>query len=60
MDTLQTGDGRPLPTHLKAQIGRELDRIELLMNQQKVVETEPDALVEPASEVTPTPAVMLA
>ncbi len=27
---LQTGDGRELPKHLKAQINRELDRLELL------------------------------
>jgi transposase len=27
LDTLQTGDGRPLPGHLKAQILRELDRL---------------------------------
>jgi transposase len=26
---LQTGDGRPLPPHLKAQIDRELDRLEM-------------------------------
>src|SRR5262245_47059712 len=28
LDELRTGDGRPLPKHLKAQIGRELDRLE--------------------------------
>jgi transposase len=31
LDELQTGDGRPLPKHLKTQIGRELDRLELLL-----------------------------
>jgi transposase len=49
-----------LPAQLKAQISRELDRIELLMNQLKIVEAERDALLEPASEAAPTPAVMLA
>src|SRR4051794_4060520 len=28
LEQLTTGDGRPLPAHLKAQIGRELDRLE--------------------------------
>src|SRR3984893_12852462 len=27
LDELQTGDGRPLPKHLKTQIGRALDRL---------------------------------
>jgi transposase len=60
LDDLQTGDGRPLPTRLKAQISRELDRIELLMAQLKIVEAERDVLLEPAGEAAPTPAVMLA
>ncbi|MGA0608329.1 IS110 family transposase [Phenylobacterium sp. VNQ135] len=60
LDDLQTGDGRPLPTRLKAQISRELDRIELLIAQLKIVEAERDALLEPAGETAPTPAVMLA
>lgn len=38
LDELVTGDGRPLPVYLKAQIGRELDRIELLLEQIKAVE----------------------
>jgi transposase len=42
---LVTGDGRPLPAHLKAQIGRELDRIELLLAQIAEVEAERDALL---------------
>jgi transposase len=40
---LNTGDGRPLPEHLKAQIERELDRLELTLEQIKAVETERDA-----------------
>jgi transposase len=36
LDELQTGDGRPLPKHLKTQIGRELDRLELLLEQIKL------------------------
>src|SRR6201993_2597016 len=40
---LRTGDGRALPLHVKAQISRELDRLELLLDQIKAVEAEQDA-----------------
>jgi transposase len=46
LDELTTGDGRPLPIHVKTQIGRELDRLELLLGQIKAVEAERDALLE--------------
>ncbi|AOX21667.1 IS110 family RNA-guided transposase [Kozakia baliensis] len=46
LDELRTGDGYPLPKHLKSQIGRELDRIELLMEQIKAVEGERDELAQ--------------
>jgi transposase len=36
--------------HLKSQIGRELDRLELLLGQIKAVEAERDALLTPATE----------
>ena len=45
LDALQTGDGRRLPQHLKAQVCRELDRLELLLEQIKAVEAERDALL---------------
>ena len=45
LDELVTGDGRPLPFYLKAQIGRELDRIELLLEQIKAVEDTRDAML---------------
>jgi transposase len=60
LDDLRTGDGRSLPAGLKAQISRELDRIELLLEQLKVVEAERDALLESVGDAAPTPAVMLA
>ncbi len=60
LDDLNTGDRRPLPPQLKAQISRELDRIELLMDQLKIVEAERDGSLAPASEAAQTPAVMLA
>ncbi|MER9546638.1 IS110 family transposase [Mesorhizobium sp. M0437] len=56
---LQTGDGRPLPAHLKAQIGRELDRLELLLEQIKAVEAERDAMLAAAQAVSPAPAMLL-
>jgi transposase len=60
LEELKTGDGRPLPAHLKAQISRELDRLELVLPQLKAVEAERDALLKPVSEGRPTPAAMLA
>jgi transposase len=45
LDVLRTGDGRVLPAHLKVQIGRELDRLELLLEQIAAVEREQDALL---------------
>jgi transposase len=51
LEALQTGDGRVLPAHLKAQIGRELDRLELLLGQIQAVEAAQDALLA-ASQAT--------
>lgn len=61
LDELKTGDGRPLPMHMKAQISRELDRLELLLEQIKAVETERDALLAPAAktEQSSSPQTML-
>jgi len=43
-DELKTGNRRSLPLHLKAQISRELHRLELLLEQIQAVERERDAL----------------
>jgi transposase len=59
LDELRTGDGRPLPTHLKAQIRRELDRLELLLEQIKAVEAERDVLLAEPQVATPAPTAML-
>ncbi len=64
LEALRTGDGRTLPAHLKAQIGRELDRVELLLKQIKAVEAEQDALLAQASKpadqaAAPDPVTML-
>src|SRR5207249_12009608 len=48
LEALRTGDGRELPSHLKAQLGRALDRIELLVDQIKAVEAGQEALLAAA------------
>ncbi|ESZ02208.1 transposase [Mesorhizobium sp. L2C089B000] len=57
LEELRTGDGRAMPEHLKGQIRRELDRLELLIAQIKEVQAERDALL--AIEVAETPAATL-
>jgi transposase len=57
LETLQTGDGRPLPDCLKRQITRELDRLEFLLDQIKTVEAERDSLM--TSGDAPSPALLL-
>ena len=61
LEELITGDGRPLPECLKAQIRRELDRLELLIEQIKAVEAERDAVLAQAqaSSGVPAPAAQL-
>ena len=59
LEELRTGDGRPLPSHLKTQISRELDRLELLLQQIKAVETERDALLAAQQVTARAPAAML-
>ncbi len=44
-DALRTGDGRPLPGHLKQRICRELDRLEQLLEHIKEVEAERNELL---------------
>jgi len=45
LEDLRTGDGRALPFHLKAQIVRELDRLELILEQLQKVEAARDQLL---------------
>ena len=45
LETLRTGDGRPLPSHLKAGILRALERLELLLRQTAEVEAERDRIL---------------
>jgi transposase len=62
LDALGTGDGRPLPERLEAEIRRELERVELVASQIAAVERERDALIEAPSEAAGpgTPAAALA
>jgi len=64
LEALRTGDGRALPSYLKTQISRELDRLELLLDQIKAVEAEQDALLAAAGkgageQAAPDPVTML-
>src|SRR5258708_15573271 len=65
LEALRTGDGRALPAHWKAQISRELDRLELLLEQIRAVEAERDALLATADKAAcgeaaaPQPVAML-
>src|SRR6202050_937013 len=45
LEAARTGDGRALGANLKAQIGRELDRLELLLGQIAAIEAERDAML---------------
>jgi transposase len=59
LDELQTGDSRRLPSHLKAQLSRELDRLEMLLAQIKTVEAERNALLAAERDSRSGPAAML-
>ena len=60
LQQLRTGDGRPLPPHLKRQIVREIDRLELLLEQIKAVKAERDVMLATAKEgAIASPATML-
>ena len=56
---LTTGDGRPLPGRLKAELLRELARIELLLSQIADLEAERNAAIKPDVEGRPSPITLL-
>ena len=47
LEGLRTGDGRVLPPHVKAQVERELDRLETVIDQIKAVEKERNRVLFP-------------
>jgi transposase len=57
LSDLRTGDGRVLAAHVRSQIDRELDRLELIIEQIKAVEDERALLI--AAQADNTPAAML-
>lgn len=61
LEELRTGDGRPLPHHLKALVLCELEIIELLNRQIETVKSERDALLAEMQTIgsAPTPVRML-
>ena len=52
LEALRTGDGRPLPARLRAELRREVERLELVQRQIAEVEAERDA-AEPGAEPSP-------
>jgi transposase len=50
LEAVGAGDGRTLGANMKAQIGRELDRLELLLDQIAAVEAERDAMLAREAE----------
>jgi transposase len=57
LEELKTGDGRVLAAHVRSQIDRELDRLELIIEQIKAVEDARATLI--VEQATNTPAAML-
>src|SRR5712675_2801138 len=49
LESLRTGDGRALPARLKAEITRELQRLELVVEMIAEIEAERDAIVKEAA-----------
>ena len=45
LEQLTTGDGRPLPDHMRRQIVREIDRLEQVMAQLAAIDAERDAML---------------
>src|SRR5437588_10302781 len=58
LEELRTGDGRALPAHLKAEIVREIDRLELVLRQISEVEAERDEMLRPAQATSPAALLM--
>jgi transposase len=59
LDAACTGDGRPLPHQLKAEILREIELIELLVRQIADVEAAREILAGPKAAKAPSPVVLL-
>src|ERR1700730_13173258 len=56
LERLRTADRHSLPLHLKAEILRELQRLELVLGMIQTIETERDAIVSAKSKSQQTSA----
>lgn len=55
LETLRTGDGRPLPERLKGEIRRQLQRLALVLEMVATLEAERDAVVTAPADQAPEP-----
>ena len=53
LEALRTADGRPLPARLKSEIGRELQRLELVLEMIATLEAERNAIAAAKAEDHP-------
>ena len=58
LEELRTGDGQPVPVHLKAEILREIDRLELVLRQINEVEAERDEMLRSGQASSPVALLM--
>ena len=58
LEKLRTGDGHPVPVHLKAEILREIDRLELVLRHINEVEAERDEMLRPGQASSPVALLM--
>src|SRR5215831_16890736 len=58
LEELRTGDGRSAPAHLKSEILREIDRLELVLRQIGEVEAERDEMLQLAQASSPAALLM--
>ena len=59
LEELRTGDGRAIPERMKAEIRRELDRLDLLRRQIAEVEAERDTLLQAEDAPKTSPGAQL-
>jgi transposase len=58
LEELRTGDGHLVPVHLKAEILREIDRLELVLRHINEVEAERDEMLRPGQASSPVALLM--
>ena len=58
LEELRTGDGNPVPVHLKAEILREIDRLELVLRQINEVEAQRDEMLRQGQASSPVALLM--